>query len=90
MAPAQWDSDLHKVLQERAGRNVLSRILDTANVDGSAFNSHQGLFNLSEGGRLLGLWLRREIRRVDLRLWLLMEQERLHDNGPGRTQRSNG
>lgn len=74
LAALQLDADMKKVLDSRAGRNVLWWLLSQTNIYGSAFTGNSTTF-FNEGKREVGLRLLARITEADVTAYPKMMME---------------
>lgn len=68
-------ADLTKIMEARSGRSFMWRLLGQCGVYRSSFSADLAEMAFSEGRRNIGLWLVRELERVDPALFAKMQQE---------------
>ena len=76
----QWDTDLTVMLQSDSGRRVLWAIIDRAGIHAPGYSESHAWMAMNEGGRAFGVWLIKELDRIDPaaypRLLLAASQDR--------------
>ena len=72
---SDYIEDLKSVLQTKAGRNVLWRMMEQANVFGLSYTGEVNSTFFNEGARNIGNRLLIQIQQASPELFLLMQKE---------------
>jgi hypothetical protein len=66
---AQWQDDLRLLLTSPAGRRVLWAVIDRAGIHANGYSESHAWMAMTEGGRAFGVWLVKELTKVDERAY---------------------
>ena len=71
-------AEIAAIMRTASGRNLMFRILNESGVESDTFDSDPIIHARNAGRRLIGLWLKRELKAAALSEYQLMMKENMN------------